>query len=91
LEPFYRDHLELRLMLAVNDQGNVMRRLIEEHGFTFPVVKVDKQGLEIMRNTIVPFAYFLDNHGIIRSKGVINNRAALEDLLHGSRDLGPPA
>lgn len=87
LEPFHSSHGELMLMLAVNDQANVMGQVIREHGLTFPVVRVDQQGLEIMRNTIVPFAYFIDSSGKILGKGVINNRADLEALLKASRGL----
>jgi len=91
LQPFHRDHSDLRLILAVHDKVAIMGRLIEEHGLVFPVVKIDDRGLEIIRNRLVPFAYLLDSHGIVRSKAVIDDRQDLEILLYASQDHQTPA
>jgi methylamine dehydrogenase accessory protein MauD len=75
-------------VLVVNNSGpDVTRKWVSDVNARFPVVM--QEGLTLSRRYEVfatPFAFLIDENGVIRSKGIINNRQHIGFVLSGSRD-----
>lgn len=77
----------LRLVLASDGDQNEHRAFAEQHQLErFPYVISTPMGLAF-RVSRLPFAVLIGADGIVKSKGLVNNREQLESLLN-AQDLG---
>jgi methylamine dehydrogenase accessory protein MauD len=72
----------LDIVLASDGDELKHRRFIESAGLkSFPYVNSTELGLAY-RVSRLPFAVLLDNRGVIKAKGLVNNREQLESLFN---------
>lgn len=80
----------LRLVLASDGDEAEHRRFAESHNLgQFPYVLSTPMGLAF-RVSRLPFAVLIGEDGMVKAKGLVNNREQLESLLN-ARDLGVPS
>ena len=71
----------LRIVLASDGDLSSQQRFIEKHALTvFPYVLSGELGRAFAVGKL-PYAILIDEHGILRSKGLINTREHLESLF----------
>jgi len=72
----------LDVVLASDGEADKHRRFIETADLkSFPYVVSTELGLAY-RVARLPFAVLLDEHGVVRAKGLVNNREQLESLFN---------
>ncbi len=87
---------ELRVLFLSRGSADEARRFAEEAGFDVPVAAHPDQTLpDEYKARVTPFAFLIDGEGVIRAKGLTNNRDHLEMLLRmaarHARPSGPAA
>ena len=87
------DSREAQVIVINNGEPEATRRWANEVGVGFPVL-IQEQ-FRVSRHYEIfatPFAFLIDERGVIRSKGIINNRQHIRFVLSGARqeaDNGP--
>lgn len=80
----------LRLVFASDGDANEHRAFAQQHRLTdYPYVISTPMGLAF-RVSRLPFAVLIGADGVVKSKGLVNNREQLESLLN-AQDLGVPS
>lgn len=80
----------LRLVFASDGDDNEHRAFARQHQLErFPYVVSTAMGLAF-RVSRLPFAVLIGADGIVKAKGLVNNREQLESLLN-AQDLGVPS
>ena len=78
---------ELQALYLSRGEAAETRRFIEELDVRVPVaVHADMALPDQYRARVTPFAFVIDAEGIVRAKGLANNRAHLEALLRLAND-----
>ncbi len=60
--------------------------MAEEHGFAFPVLEGSEEVMAAYRVPGVPFAYGIDEEGVIRSAGFAGTVEGLEGLVRAMEE-----
>ncbi len=83
LNAFAQTHADgLDALFAIRGTPAETQRFAEELGLGVPVgVYNDEELAEKYKVRVTPFAFVIDGEGIVRSKGLANNRAHLDMLL----------
>lgn len=83
LNAFAQTHAaELDALFAIRGTPSETQRFVDELGLAVPVgVFNDEELPEKYKARVTPFAFVIDGEGIVRSKGLANNRAHLDMLL----------
>lgn len=77
----------VRVLFLCRGGADEARRFARETDVRVPVaVHPDEELPDQYRARVTPFAFLIDAEGIVRGKGLANNRAHLEMLLDGPRD-----
>ena len=84
---------ELRVLFLSRGEAEEARRFASDLGVRVPVAThPDDELLDIYRARVTPFAFLIDGEGVIRAKGLANNREHLELLLRtGSEETNSSA
>jgi methylamine dehydrogenase accessory protein MauD len=88
LNAFAQAHAaELDALFAIRGTPNETQRFVEELGIEVPIgIYNDEELPEKYKARVTPFAFVIDGEGIVRSKGLANNRAHLDMLLKAAND-----
>lgn len=80
------DHGDCRVAVVSNGEPDHTRRWAEENGARFPVLIQEKLAVSKRYQVFAtPFAFLLDEQGIITSKGIAGSRQHLGYVLSGAR------
>src|SRR5262245_11026186 len=76
-----------QLLVINNAEKDKVRKWVDEVGAEFPVLIQDKWAVSKRYEVIAtPFAFLIDEKGIIRSKGIVNSKQQIGFVLDGRRD-----
>jgi methylamine dehydrogenase accessory protein MauD len=83
---------DIRVVVINNGDLETTRKWSEEVGARFPVLAQDKFSVSQKYQVFAtPFAFLIDEMGVIVSKGIINNRQHIRYVLSGARASEPGA
>ncbi len=83
---------ELRVLFLSRGGADEARRFAEEAGFDVPVAAHPDETLpDKYKARVTPFAFLIDGEGVIRAKGLTNNRDHLEMLLRMAAQQAQPS
>jgi methylamine dehydrogenase accessory protein MauD len=83
---------DTQVLVVNNGELEVTRKWSEEVGACFPVLAQAEFGISKKYEVYAtPFAFLINEHGIIASKGIINNRQHIRYVLSGKRLSEPGA
>ncbi len=81
---------ELRVLFLSRGEVEEVRRFASDHDVQVPVATFPDDALaDQYRARVSPFAFLIDGEGVIRAKGLTNNREHLELLLRLGREQAP--
>jgi peroxiredoxin len=90
LEKFYREHLEIALVMISKGEPGENRAKVKEHDLTFPIVL--QQQWEISRRYAMfgtPVGYLLDEQGLILHDAAVGTDAIRELMLRAAEGARP--
>lgn len=78
---------EIGVLFLMRGEAEAAQRFVDETGIEAPVaVHPDERLPDQYKARVTPFAFVIDREGIIRAKGLANNRDHLTMLLHMAED-----
>lgn len=83
LKSIARDHsdeLRIALMAIRGEEASVARFVERSRLHRFPVV-IDRDLTELWNLRSTPYAVLIDAEGVVRAKGIVNNREQLDSLI----------
>lgn len=88
LNAFARTHAaDLDALFAIRGTPSETQRFVDDLGLQVPVgIYNDEELHEKYKARVTPFAFVIDGEGIVRSKGLANNRAHLDMLLKAANE-----
>lgn len=88
LNAFAQTHAaDLDALFAIRGTPSETQRFVDDLGLHVPVGIYDDEELpEKYKARVTPFAFIIDGEGIVRSKGLANNRAHLDMLLNAASE-----
>ncbi|PKO23502.1 MAG: hypothetical protein CVU38_03710 [Chloroflexi bacterium HGW-Chloroflexi-1] len=81
LKAFSETHRDVRVVMISRGSAEENRQLVEEQGFTFPVVSWDDAVAQAYQAPGTPFCYVIDSGGVIVNKGFANSLEQLDKLV----------
>jgi methylamine dehydrogenase accessory protein MauD len=90
LNVFAREHdADLQTLYLSRGEPDETRRFIQEVDIRVPVaVHSDSELPDKYKARVTPFAFLVDAEGVVRAKGLANNRSHLDMLLRAAKDGG---
>jgi methylamine dehydrogenase accessory protein MauD len=86
LNRMYRDG-KFALLVVNNGEPDKVREWVGKVNAEFPVLIQDRLAVSKKYEVLAtPFAFLIDEKGIIRSKGIVNSKQQIEFVLDGRRD-----
>lgn len=78
---------ELAVLFLSHGDADATRRMADEHRIAVPVAHhPDDRIANAYQARVTPFAFLIDGDGVIRAKGLANNREHLEMLVRNAKD-----
>ncbi len=88
LNVFARDRVaEVRVLFLSRGAVEDSRRFVREHDVQVPLAVFPDEGLaDKYKARVTPFAFLIDGEGVIRAKGLANNREHLDMLMRTGKE-----
>jgi len=81
LKEFSDDHPEVEIILLSNGDDDQNKGLVLDYGYEFPVALLTKELSDSYLISTVPFAYLIDDNGLIVSGSIFSKYSQLGELL----------